>query len=105
VFKLRSPHHPSVATYVVTRVRKQWSVDGSHRHIVGVCTDDGVHWRRIDVARSIDAGDVWRTSADGHDAIIRTTAYCPHPGCVATPYLQTRPDTNGKDSLENLDEC
>jgi hypothetical protein len=32
-----------VATYIVTKVRKETSTDGTHKHIEGVCTNNGTH--------------------------------------------------------------
>jgi hypothetical protein len=94
-----------MATYIVTKVRKELSADGSHRHIEGVCLDSGTHYTRKQVVDSINAGNTWKTKADGYEATITTLSYCPRANCLATPYIKTNPDSTKKDNLENLDEC
>jgi hypothetical protein len=94
-----------MATYVVTKVRKETSADGSHRHIEGVCTAGGTHYTRKEVVDSTKAGNTWKTSADGYEAVIKPITYCPKPACLATPYIKTNPDSTKKDNLENLDPC
>lgn len=94
-----------MATYTVTKVRKERSADGTHRHIEGVCTDAGMHYTRAEVVNSIRAGNTWKTSADGYDATIEPISYCPVAGCLASPYIRTSPDSTKKDNLEKLDEC
>ncbi len=94
-----------MATYVVTKVRKEVSADGTHRHIEGVCTSANVHYTRREVVDSIDAGNAWKTSADGYEAVIKKIPYCPRPACYASPYITTKPDSTKKDNLENLDLC
>jgi hypothetical protein len=94
-----------MATYTVTRVRKELSADPTHEHIEGVCTDASVHYTRKQVVDSINAGDTWKTSADGYQAVIEAITYCPKPACYATPYIRTNPDSTKKDNLENLDRC
>jgi hypothetical protein len=95
----------SVATYIVTRVRKETSEDGTHEHIEGVCIDAGTHYTRREVVDSINAGNTWKTRANGYEAIIEPMSYCPRAGCLATPYIRTNPDSTKKDNLENLDRC
>jgi hypothetical protein len=94
-----------VATYIVAKVRMEWSSDGSHEHIEGVCLEDGTHNTRREVVDSIDAGNTWKTKADGFEATITTMSYCPRSGCPASPYIKTNPDSTKKDNLENLDRC
>lgn len=94
-----------MATYIVTKVRKELSSDRTHRHIKGVCTDDGTYYSRKEVVDSIDDGNTWRTKADGYEATIATLTYCFRTNCNATPYIKTDPDSTKKDNLENLDEC
>jgi hypothetical protein len=94
-----------MTTYTITKVRKETSSDGSHKHIEGVCTTAGVHYTRKQVVDSIKAGNVWKTSADGYTATVETMSYCPRSGCLATPYIKTKPDSTKKDNLENLDAC
>jgi hypothetical protein len=94
-----------VATYTVTKVRKQLSADGTHQHIEGVCTSSSTHYTRQEVVDSINAGNTWKTSADGYEATIATMAYCPKANCLAKPYIRTNPDSTKKDNLENLDSC
>lgn len=95
-----------MATYIVTRVKKELSSDGTHRHIAGVCTDDGSYYTRQQVVDSINAGNTWKTSADGYEAVIEPIAYCNQSStCFANPYIRTNPDSTKKDNLENLDEC
>ena len=93
-----------MATYTVTRVRKEYSADRTHRHIEGVCTNSDTHYTRQEVVTSIDAGNTWKTSADGYEGTI-TKITCPRPACLATPYIKTNPDSTKKDNLENLDSC
>ena len=94
-----------MATFTVTKVRKETSADGSHKHIEGVCTSNGTHFTRQQVVNSINAGNVWKSSAGGFEATIETMMYCPKAGCYATPYIKTKPDSTKKDNLENLDLC
>jgi len=94
-----------VATYTVTKVRKELSADRKHKHIEGVCTKDGTHYARKEVVDSIDAGNTWKTSADGYEATIKKMSYCPQPACLASPYIETNRDSTTKDNLENLDSC
>jgi hypothetical protein len=94
-----------VATYRVTKVRKEVSDDGTHEHIEGVCTADGTHYTRAEVVNSISAGNTWKTSAGGYEAVIEPITYCPRANCYASPYIRTNPDSTKKDNLENLDRC
>jgi hypothetical protein len=94
-----------MATYTVTKVRKELSDDATHEHIEGVCTDGGTHYTRGEVVDSINAGNTWRTSADGYEATIKPMPSCPKSGCSAKPYIKTNPDSTKKDNLENLDRC
>jgi len=94
-----------MTTYTITKVRKESSSDGSHKHIEGVCTTAGVHYTRKQVVDSIKAGNVWKTSADGYTATVETMSYCPKSGCLAAPYIKTKSDSTKKDNLENLDAC
>jgi hypothetical protein len=94
-----------MATFIVTKVRKELSSDGTHRHIEGVCTDAGVHYTRKQVVDSIKAGNTWKTKAGGYDATITTMSYCPKANCLASPYIRTNPDSTKQDNLENLPAC
>ena len=94
-----------MSTYTVTNVRKELSDDGTHKHIQGVCTSGGTYYSRKEVVDSIDAGNTWKTSADGYTATIKKMSYCPQPACVASPYIETNRDSTKKDNLENLDSC
>lgn len=94
-----------MATYIVTQVHKEFAPDRRHRHIIGVCTDDGVYYRRLDVVDSIRAGNAWRTRTSGHEAKIEVVSFCPHRLCMASPYIQTHADATGQDYLDQLDEC
>jgi hypothetical protein len=94
-----------MATYTVTGVRRETSVDGSHEHIEGVCTDGGIHYTRQEVFDSLSRGDVWVTLAGGYLAEIATQTFCSAPRCLATPYLRTNPDSTRLDNLENLPPC
>ena len=80
-----------MATYSVTKVRMELSRDTTHMHIEGVCTSEGTHYTRKQVVDSINAGNTWKTSAAGYEATIKTMNYCPHTGCMATPYIKTNP--------------
>jgi len=94
-----------MATYKVTGVRKEISSDRTHHHIEGVCTSAGMHYTRQEVVDSIQAGNIWQTSADGLTATIEVISYCPKPSYLAKPYIKTKPDSTKKDNLENLDPC
>jgi hypothetical protein len=59
----------------VTRVRKEQSADATHEHIEGVCTTDGVHHTRRQVAASIDAGETWFSQGGRNLARIRKISY------------------------------
>jgi hypothetical protein len=93
-----------MATYTVVAVRKEWGADGRHRHLEGVFTDAGTHYTRREVVNSIDAGNTWRTSAGGYSATIHKVTYCRASGCLASPYIETNPDSSKLDNLENLPE-
>jgi hypothetical protein len=94
-----------MAIYTVTKVRKEQSADGTHKHIEGVCMSDNTHYTRQQVVDSIDAGNTWKTSAGGYEATIETLKFCPKANCLAQPYIKTLPDSMKKDNLENLDLC
>jgi len=94
-----------MAEYIVTKVRKELSDDGKHKHIKGVCTEGGTYYSRKEVVDSINAGNTWKTSADGYKATIKPIKECPKPGCSANPYIETNPDSTKKDNLENLPTC
>jgi hypothetical protein len=94
-----------MATFTVTKVRKESSADKTHEHIEGVCTTDGTHYTRQQVVDGIDAGNTWKTSADGYEATIEKMKFCPKDKCLAQPYIKTKPDSTKKDNLENLDRC
>lgn len=93
-----------MSTYTVTKVRKEFSADQSHRHLEGVITTAGIHYTRNEVVNSIAAGNTWMTSAGGYSATIRSVSYCPKGSCLAKPYIQTNPDSTKLDNLENLPE-
>jgi hypothetical protein len=92
-----------MATYTVTKVRKELSADGTHEHIEGVCTSANVHYTRKEVVDSINEGNTWKTQADGYEETIKIISSCPK--CSATPYIKTNPDSTKKDNLDNLDLC
>lgn len=93
-----------MATYTVTKVRKESSADRTHRHLEGVITTAGVPYTRGQVVDSIRAGNNWQTSAGGHSATIHVVGACPKRGCTAAPYIATNPDSTKLDNLENLPE-
>jgi len=68
-----------MATYIVTRVRKEFSADGTHRHIEGVFTDADVHHTRKEVVDSIWADNVWKSQADGYEAVTRSVTRVRRP--------------------------
>jgi endonuclease V-like protein UPF0215 family len=94
-----------MATYTVTRVRKELSDDGTHKHIEGVCTSAGVHYTRKEVVDSINADNTWKTQADGYEETVKVISCCPKSKCLASPYIKTNPDSTKKDNLENLEAC
>ncbi len=93
-----------MATYTVTKVRKELSADRTHEHIEGVCTSAGTHYTRQQVVDGISAGS-WKASADGYEATIEAIGYCPKANCLAKPYIKTKFDSTKKDNMENLDHC
>ena len=93
-----------MTTYTVTKVRKETSSDGKHRHLEGVITSAGVHYTRQAVVSSIEAGNTWQSSAGGYTATIKKIGYCPKSGCLAKPYIETNRDSTKLDNLENLPE-
>lgn len=93
-----------MSTFTVNAVSKAWSSDGTHRHIETVFTIGGQEYTRSQVVDSIAAGNTWQTSQGGYSAKIRAVHYCPARGCLATPYIQTNPDSSLADNLENLPE-
>ena len=95
-----------MTTNTVTKVRMESSDQGGrHEHIEGVCTTANLHYTRKEVVDSLDAGDSWKTSADGSSATIKKMTYCKHASCMATPYLTTDADATAKDNLDNLPPC
>ena len=90
---------------IVTGVRKELSGDGTHWHIAGVCTEDGRHHSRADVAARIDDGEAWYSSDGKSHVRIRTIVSCPMPACSASAYLTTTPDHSASNNLENLQRC
>lgn len=92
-------------TFTVTKIRREWSSDSSHRHIEGVCTTANLHYSRREVVDSIRDGNVWITNAGGSSAIIKPITFCPEPACTATPYIMTEPDSTTTNNLENLPDC
>ena len=91
--------------YTVTKIRKEWSVDKTHRHLEGVITEDGTHYTRREVVDSIAEGHTWVTSAGGSVVRISTVVCCHHAFCYALPYLRTNPRSTGLDNVENLPEA
>ena len=90
---------------VVTRVRHVQAPDGTHDHLGGVCTAEGVYYSRYDVADAIDAGETWWSEGDGTRVLIRKAPFCPVPGCLTFPYLTTAEDDQSPSSLEQLPAC
>lgn len=80
-----------MAVYIVTGVREEISADGSHRHIIEVCTQGGIRQTLEEVVDSIRAGDTWKTLGKGYPGEIQPLESCPHPGCTASPYITTTP--------------
>jgi hypothetical protein len=94
-----------MTVFTVTKVRKEASNDGTHRHIEGVCVESGTHFTRKQVVDSINAVNTWKSSAGGYSETIETISYCPKSGCMATPYIKTKPDSTKLDNLESLPSC
>jgi len=94
-----------MAKFVVTKVRRAVSGDGTHAHVAALCTTDGLCYSCRQVVESIREGDVWITRAGGVDAIVKPVRRCPYDGCKATPYLETNPHSDRLDNLENLPGC
>lgn len=95
-----------MATYYVTKIRKERSADGSHEHIAGVCTITDEFYSRSQVVASINGGNTWWTYVNGAlGALIRVITYCPAGSCRMTPYITTRADDLLDDNLESLPRC
>jgi len=90
-----------VSTYLVTAVRKEWSADGTHKHIAGVWVSDQLY-SRAQVVNSINSGNTWKTSHGTYSATIHPVQYCRRAACRATPYIETNPNSTAADNLENL---
>lgn len=92
-----------MATYYATKTRWSRASDGTHEHLTGVLTGDGVFQANAKVEESIAAGDLWYTQTPGSpNARIRTISYCPAKDCFHKPYLRTDADTTTKNNLDNL---
>lgn len=94
-----------MATYIITRIHRELAPDHRHRHIAGVCTEDGHYYRRRDVVDSIHAGHTWKVRVAESEARIRVVSFCPHRHCLASPYIQAEPASGESDHLEHADEC
>jgi hypothetical protein len=90
--------------FTVTRVRRVFSADGTHKHIDGVFTSGGVYYTRRQVVQSLRAGHVWVSQSGSYRATITEAQLCPIPGCSATPYIKTNPNSTEPDNLEYLPE-
>ena len=42
---------------------------------------------------------------DGYEGEIQPVDTPPQPGCAASPYIRSNPDSTTKDNLQNLDPC
>jgi hypothetical protein len=93
-----------MASFTVTKVGREASADGSHKHIASVVTDTNVRYTRQQVVDSINAGNTWKSSGGGLTATIKAKSYCPKVNCYAKPYIETNPDSSKLDNLENLPE-
>lgn len=90
----------------ITRVRKDPASNGTHRHIVGVCSTANVFYTNRQVVDSINSGEFWQTQAsDGSYARIKPLMYCPATSCLHKPYITTSPDDSTANNLENLPSC
>lgn len=76
-----------MSTFTVTKVRKEWSVDGGHRHIEGVCTDTGTHYTRTKWWTAF----AQETSGEQTRAGIRPRS---SPSCSAPTHLAERRPTS-----------
>jgi hypothetical protein len=91
-------------SYLIEKVRRQLSADGSHRHISGVVTAAGLHHSREEVVASINVGNLWQVNVDGHLEAIVTSPNCPQPHCSTGPYLTAQSTRSGVNILEILRE-
>lgn len=89
----------------VTRVHKEASSDGTHKHIAGVCTDDNYYYTRAQVVASLDAGQLWESYGGMRKAPIEKIRFCPARDCLLSPYIRTVPDSYAADNLDNLPAC
>lgn len=94
-----------MAIFTVNGVRKVLSDDFSHRHIVGICTNDHAYHSLSEVIVSISEGNIWRTKCGGYEETIQVVNKCFAPGCLTAPYIETNYKSLGKDNVENLDLC
>jgi len=72
---------------VVTGIRVQRSRDRSHDHIVGVWTQEGSYRTNRQIARSIDAGERWFSTAGTERVPISWIPWCTAMNCGEGPYL------------------
>lgn len=91
-------------TYRVTKVRKEAPpLNESHKHIVGVITEDGAYHTNQEVVDSIRSGDVWLAcAADELPAPLLPQDVCPHGWCMHQPYLASVPGATLATDLEKL---
>ena len=80
-----------MAHYKVTKVRKDSPpLNPTHKHIVGVLTEDGAYHTVQEVVDSLAQGDTWATSVEGEPEVeILAQPFCPKQWCMHAPYLAT----------------
>lgn len=91
--------------FTVTKTRYERVSYPPHEHIEGVCTVQGQHYTRSQVAQSIAAGNQWVTWDGRSTARIKPMDRCPTPGCPGVPYITTAPDHTTTNNLERLPRC
>ncbi|MCA1694805.1 MAG: hypothetical protein LC749_08770 [Actinobacteria bacterium] len=72
---------------VVVGIKVERSPDRSHDHITGVWTSDGQYRNNRQVARALDAGEKWYSTAGEEQVPIGWVRWCPGMNCSTGPYL------------------
>ncbi|MFN2568318.1 MAG: hypothetical protein ABR564_01785 [Candidatus Dormibacteria bacterium] len=72
---------------VVVGIKVERSADKSHDHIVGVWTSEGQYRNNRQVARAIDGGERWYSTAGEEQVPVGWVRWCPGMNCSAGPYL------------------
>lgn len=90
-----------VTRYVVTRVRREPSSDGTHTHIAGVFVGDE-YFPRQQVIRSIGLLNDWVARFAGLDRPLVVVESCPFAACTDAPYIEAFGDVEASKGMSLL---